>query len=162
MTDESKAERQASRRAIKEGMIRQSTNNPLDKPASDLDVEVALELARQWDEEDVSFPSRPPRLDKQVSARLNDALLSELKEEARRRGVPLPELIREYIAEAVAKHKQDNAEDDARLKRILDHSSHSASGRDAFLFNERAHDAAYAVPLCPKCENEHEIGEPCF
>ena len=100
---------EATRKAIKEGMIRQSLGNPLDKPASDLDVEVALELARQGDEEDVSFPSRPPR-----------------------------------------------------LKRSLDHSSHSASGRDAFLFNERAHDAAYAVPLCPKCENEHEIGEPCF
>ena len=106
MTDESQSE--TSRKAIKEGTIRQSLGNPLPSDPS-TDEEIALELARQWDEEDVSFPSPPPR-----------------------------------------------------LKRILDHSSHSASGRDAFLFNERAHDAAYAVPLCPKCENEHEIGEPCF
>lgn len=56
MTDESKAERQATRKAIKEGTIRQSLGNPLDKPASDIDVEVALELARQWDEEDVTCP----------------------------------------------------------------------------------------------------------
>ena len=45
-----------SRKAIKEGIIRQSLANPLDKPASDTDREVAEELARQWDEEDVSCP----------------------------------------------------------------------------------------------------------
>ena len=67
MTDEAK--RQASRRAIKEGMIRQSTNNPLDAPASDLDVEVALELARQWDEEDVSCPAHPPNPTHSASGR---------------------------------------------------------------------------------------------
>ena len=45
-----------NRKAIKEGMIRQSLGNPLDKSASDLDLEVAIELARQWDEEDVTCP----------------------------------------------------------------------------------------------------------
>ena len=45
-----------SRRAIKEGMIRQSTKNPLDKPASDLDVETALALAKLYDQEDITCP----------------------------------------------------------------------------------------------------------
>jgi len=47
---------EATRKAIKEGIIRQSLERPLDKPASDTDREVAEELARQWDEEDVSCP----------------------------------------------------------------------------------------------------------
>jgi hypothetical protein len=98
MTDE--AERQASRKAIKEGMIRQSTKNPLDKPASDLDVETALALAKLYDQEDITCP--PQR-----------------------------------------------------------HSTHSASGRDAFLGDPNAHDAAFAVPVCPDCQNEHENDEPC-
>ena len=99
MTDEEeKAE--TTRKAIKEGTIRQSLGNPLDEPASDLDVEVALELARQWNDEDVEcLPQRP--------------------------------------------------------------ATHSASGRDAFLSDPRAHDDAFAVPTCPDCMNEHERDEPC-
>ena len=54
MTDPTEAE--ATRKAIKEGIIRQSLERPLDQPASDPDREVAEELARQWDEEDVSCP----------------------------------------------------------------------------------------------------------
>ena len=58
-------------------------------------------------------------------------------------------------------HRQDKEEDEDRLKRTLENSSHSASGRDAFLFNEHAHDAAYAVPLCPLCGEEHEKDADC-
>ena len=54
MTDPADAE--ATRKAIKEGIIRQSLERPLDKPASDTDREMAEELARQWDDEDVVCP----------------------------------------------------------------------------------------------------------
>jgi len=54
MTDPTDAE--ATRKAIKEGIIRQSLGNPLDKPASETDREMAEELARQWDDEDVVCP----------------------------------------------------------------------------------------------------------
>ena len=50
------ADAEANRKAIKEGIIRQSLGRPLDEPASETDREVAEELARQWDEEDVSCP----------------------------------------------------------------------------------------------------------
>jgi len=60
---------EAKRKAIKEGMIRQSLGNPLDKSASDLDVEVAIELARQWDEEDVTCPPQR-RTDEQQSTQM--------------------------------------------------------------------------------------------
>ena len=54
MTDEEeKAE--TTRKAIKEGTIRQSLGNPLPSDPS-TDEEIALELARQWNDEDVSCP----------------------------------------------------------------------------------------------------------
>jgi hypothetical protein len=54
MTNQDEAE--AERKAIKEGTIRQSLGIPLDQPASDTDREIAEELARQWNDEDVSCP----------------------------------------------------------------------------------------------------------
>ena len=46
---------EANRKAIKEGTIRQSLGNPLPSDPS-TEEEVALELARQWNEEDVVSP----------------------------------------------------------------------------------------------------------
>lgn len=66
-TDEAKAD--ATRKAIKEGTIRQSLGNPLDKPASDLDLEVSEELARQWNDEDVSCPPQRRNEDKKENDR---------------------------------------------------------------------------------------------
>ncbi len=48
-------EAEANRKAVKEGTIRQSLGNPL-PPDPSTDEEIALELARQWDDEDVACP----------------------------------------------------------------------------------------------------------
>jgi len=54
MTDEEEKS-EANRKAVKEGTIRQSLGNPLPSDPS-TEEEIALELARQWDTEDVSCP----------------------------------------------------------------------------------------------------------
>ena len=54
MTDEEEKS-EANRKAVKEGTIRQSLGNPLPSDPS-TDEEIALELARQWNDEDVSCP----------------------------------------------------------------------------------------------------------
>ena len=46
---------EANRKAVKEGTIRQTLGNPL-PPDPSTDEEIALELARQWNDEDVACP----------------------------------------------------------------------------------------------------------
>ncbi len=54
MTDEEEKS-EAARKAVKEGTIRQTLGNPLPSDPS-TEEEIALELARQWDTEDVTCP----------------------------------------------------------------------------------------------------------
>ena len=70
-----------------------------------------------------SFRSEYPdtsAMTRTASVRFTRRLYVELKEQAERQNTTMSALVRQYITEAVNKTKKENAEDAARLKRILD------------------------------------------